>query len=104
MQPQPMGHAFALGLTMSVYSINKLCRQALHDPALREALKSDPAGTVASWPLTDDERRALLEGDIAWLYEHGVHPFLMSYLTRWELFGLSVRAYSERVRLAQDAR
>jgi hypothetical protein len=39
---------------------------------------------------------------VAWLYERGAHPFLLAYLTRWELFGLSVARYSERIRAARQ--
>jgi hypothetical protein len=89
---------------MSVYAVNKLCRDALHDLAFREALKRDPAAAIAPLALTDEERTALLAGDVAWLYEHGCHPFLLAYLTRWELFGLLIPVYSERIRRAKDAR
>ena len=89
---------------MSVYAVNKLCRDALHDLAFREALKRDPAAAIAPLALTDAERTALLAGDVAWLYEHGCHPFLLNHLTRWELFGLAVPVYSERIRRAKDAR
>jgi len=89
---------------MSVYAVNKLCRDALHDLAFREALKRDPAAAIAPLALTDEERTALLAGDVAWLYEHGCHPFLLAYLTRWELFGLPIPVYSERIRRAKDAR
>ena len=64
---------------MSIYAVNKLCRDALHDPAWREALKRDPKSAIAPLPLSDDERSALLNGDVAWLYEQGAHPFLLAY-------------------------
>ena len=51
---------------------------------------------------TEEERAALLHGDVAWLYEQGAHPFLLAYLTRWELFGLTVQLYSERIRTARE--
>ena len=86
---------------MSTYAVNKLCRDALHDPAFREALKRDPASAIAPLSFTDDERSALLGGDVAWLYERGAHPFLLAYLIRWELFGLTVALYSERIRQAR---
>jgi hypothetical protein len=89
---------------MSVYAVNKLCRDALHDPAFREALKRNPEAAIAPRDLSADERRALLAGDVAWLYEHGCHPFLLAYLTRWDLFGLNPAVYSERVRKAHDTR
>lgn len=89
---------------MSVYAVNKLCRDALHDPAFREAVQRDPAGAIAARDLTADERNALLTGDVVWLYEHGCHPFLMSYLTRWDLFGITAPLYNDRIRKAHDAR
>lgn len=89
---------------MSVYAVNKICHDALHDLAFREAVKSNPAAAIASRDLSDQERTALLSGDVVWLYEHGCHPFLMSYLTRWELFGLKPIVYTERIQGARDAR
>ncbi len=89
---------------MSVYTVNKICRDALHDPAFREAIKSNPAAAIAPRELSDDERKALLAGDVAWLFEEGCHPFLLAYLTRWDLFGLTVATYSERIRKARDPR
>jgi hypothetical protein len=89
---------------MSIYAVNKLCRQTLHDLAWRDALKRDPASAIAAWPLTDEERAAVLAGDVAKLYELGAHPYLLSYLTRYELFGLKVEVYSERMRAARDDR
>jgi len=89
---------------MSVYAVNKLCRDALHDLEFRAALKRNPGAAIASRDLTAEERTALLAGDVAWLYEHGCHPFLLSYLTRWEIFGLTGAIYNERIRKARDAR
>ncbi len=89
---------------MSVYAVNKLCRDALHDRTFREALRTDPAAAISPLDLSEDERKALLTGDVAWLFEHGCHPFLLAYLTRWDLFGLTVPVYSERIRKARDPR
>jgi hypothetical protein len=83
---------------MSVYAVNRLCRQALHDLEFRAALERDPQAALAPLPLTEEERAALLRGDVAWLYQHGAHPFLLAYLTRWNLFGLTPARYSERIR------
>lgn len=85
---------------MSVYAINKICHDALHNLAFRDALKSDPAAAIAPLPLTGDERKALLAGDIARLYGWGCHPYLLGHLTRWGIFGLTVQNYSERIRTA----
>jgi hypothetical protein len=89
---------------MSVYAINKLCRDALHDLALREALKRDPATAIAPFDLTAEERKALLAGDVARLYEWGCHPFLLAYLARWDLFGVTAAVYNKRIHTAHDAR
>ena len=87
---------------MSIYAVNKLCREALRDAVFRAALKRDPRAAIAPLPLTGEERSALLNGDVAWLSEPGAHPFLLAYLTRWELFGLTVPLYSERIRTARE--
>ncbi len=89
---------------MSVYAVDKLCRDALHDIAFREAVKRNPSGAIASRDLTDDERSALLNGDVARLYQWGCHPFLLAYLTRWDLFGITPAVYNNRIRIAHDAR
>ena len=89
---------------MSIYGVHKLCRAALHDLAMRKALKDDPVASVQKFPLTDEERKLLLAGEVGRLWEMGASGFLLSYLTRWELFGLTVPVYSERMRSAQDWR
>jgi len=89
---------------MSIYAVNKLCRDALHDLEFRAALKSDPARALEMRSLSSQEREALLAGDVARLYEMGASGFLLSYLTRWDLFGLTVPIYSERIRAAHDPR
>ena len=89
---------------MSVFAVNKLCRDALHDLAFREALKRDPAAAIAQRDLIADERQALLEGDVVRLYEWGCHPFLLAYLTRWDLFGITPAFYNQRIRTPHDAR
>jgi len=89
---------------MSVYAVNKLCHDALHDLAFREAVKRDPAAAIASRDLTAGERNALLSGDVARLYEMGCHPFLLAYLTRWDLFGITGAAYNKRIHTVGEAR
>ena len=82
---------------MSIYAIDKLCRDALHDMGFREALKRDPADAIASRDLTSDERNALLSGDVARLYQWGCHPFLLAYLARWDLFRITPAVYNQRI-------
>jgi hypothetical protein len=89
---------------MTVYAINKLCRDALHDLAFRDAVKRDPAAAIAPRDLTADERRALLDGDVVRLYQWGCHPFLLAYLTRWDLFGITAADYNKRIRTVHETR
>jgi hypothetical protein len=87
---------------MSAYEINKLCWRAVHDPAFREALKRDPEEATAPLSLSTEERGALLAGEVGRLYELGANSFLLSHLPRYQLFGLTVPLYSERMRGAHE--
>jgi len=83
---------------MSIFAVNHLCREVLRDHAFRAAMKSDPAKALAPLDLSDDERRALLAGDVGALYRMGVNAFLMNYLARFEVCGLDVKIYNQRMR------
>mgnify|MGYP006290911481 CR=1 FL=1 len=89
---------------MSIYGINKFCRTCLHDKAFRALAKDDPEAAMAKMPLTEAEKDMLRRGDIKALFEYGAHPFLMSYLTRWDIFGVTVALYSARMQQANDWR
>jgi hypothetical protein len=93
-----------VGVTMSVFALNKLCHRMLGDTAFRAAMQRDPAFAIAEYKLAPAERDALLAGDVARLYEMGVHPFILSFLTRYEICGLTAEVYSERIRAANDSR
>jgi hypothetical protein len=83
---------------MTVFAVNYLCRELLRDHAFRVAMKADPAKALAPLDLTDDERRALIAGDVGTLYRMGVNGFLMGYLARFEVCGLTMEIYNERMR------
>jgi Aromatic-ring-opening dioxygenase LigAB, LigA subunit len=83
---------------MSVFAVNYLCRELLRDHAFRAAMKADPGKALAPLDLSDDERRALLSGDVGALYRMGVNGFLMNYLARFEVCGLNREIYSQRMR------
>lgn len=83
---------------MSVFAVNHLCRELLRDHAFRAAMKADPAAALAPLDLAADERRALLAGDVGALFRMGVNAFLMGYLARFEVCGLNVPTYNERMR------
>jgi hypothetical protein len=83
---------------MSVFAVNYLCREVLRDHAFRAAMKADPAKALAPLDLTDAERKALIAGDVGALYRMGVNGFLMGYLARYEVCGLNVEVYNQRMR------
>jgi hypothetical protein len=85
---------------MSVYAVNKICREALRDHAFRARMQADPAAAIAGFDLTPEERRALLAGDVVTLHRLGVNDFMMGYLARFEICGLSVPIYNEKIRSA----
>jgi hypothetical protein len=87
---------------MSVLAVNRLCRDVLRDRAFRDRIKADPAAAIAGRDLTPEERAALLAGDVAKLYRMGVNAFLMGYLCRFEVCGLTLPTYNERIRQARD--
>ena len=90
---------------MSIISVNNLCRDVARDATLREAFLRDPKGALAKYPrkFTEDERTALLNGDVGTLYQMGVNAYWMGYLARHGIFGLTIETYSERVRAAAGA-
>jgi hypothetical protein len=88
---------------MSTYAVNYLCREVLRDHAFRAAMKADPAAAIANYDLTPQERAALVAGDVATLYRLGVNAFLMGYLPRFEVCGLTLPIYNERIRSCAGA-
>ena len=82
---------------MSVFAVNHLCRQTLRDHAFREAMRTDPATALAPLDLTEAERQALIKGQVGVLLAMGVNAFLMGYLVRFGLLGLTNDTYRERL-------
>jgi hypothetical protein len=83
---------------MSIFAVNYLCREVLRDHAFRAAMKADPAKALARLDLTEDEQRLLIAGDVGGLFRMGVNAFLMGYLARFEVCGLNVGTFNERMR------
>lgn len=83
---------------MSIFAVNYLCREVLRDHAFRAAMKVDPAKALGPLDLTDEERRALVAGDVGTLFRMGANAFLMAYLARFEVCCLNVGSYNERMR------
>ena len=85
------------GTDVSAYHVNKICHRVLHDRAFREAMRVDPGAAIHNLPLTNEERALLLAGDVAGLYKLGALPFLLQHLARFEVLGLNLLVYNERM-------
>lgn len=85
---------------MSAYAVNKVCRRVVHEPELREQLRTSPESALRSArpPLSDEEVRSLLAGDVGRLGRLGASHFLLTQLARFELFGLTHQEYGRRIR------
>ena len=83
---------------MSIYALNKLFYLLENDAAFRERLKSSPMETINEFPLTQQEQETLASGDVAGLFNLGVHPFLLNSLSRHELLGVTRDNYLPRIR------
>lgn len=65
---------------MSLYYVQKLLYQLNRDPNVRGRFESDLPGLLGEYDLSEEERRAILEGDIGLLYVMGVNgQILMHY-------------------------
>ena len=65
---------------MSLYYVQKLLYQLNRDPAVRRRFSDDRAELLDEYELTDEERRAIEDGDIGLLYVMGVNgQILMHY-------------------------
>jgi hypothetical protein len=82
---------------MSIYEVHAVCRAALKDETFRAALAEDPEAALDEFELDPAERHALLSGDVAQLYEQGAHEYVLMWLARAEVFGLTVPEYVKRI-------
>lgn len=82
---------------MSVYGVNKLLWSSEWDLDLRACLQNNPAEAFEGFSLTEEEKQALLEGDVGKLYRMGVHAFLLRYIPMHRLFGMNPETYRERI-------
>jgi hypothetical protein len=88
---------------MSVLELDRICRETLRDHEFRKAMQTSPEQAIARYRLSEEEKRALLAGDVVTLHRMGVNDFLMGYLARFNICGLNIQVYSERIRSAEPA-
>jgi hypothetical protein len=81
---------------MSLYQVQK-CLYALNrDPAAQDRWRSDPDPLLAEYDLTEEERKALADGDIGLLYVLGVNGQILMHFAA--LLGIEWFDYLERMR------
>lgn len=81
---------------MSLYQLSKFLFQLNRDEALKARFRSDASATIAAFPLTDEERGAVLERDIGLLYVLGVNGQILMHFAAF--CGLEWSDYLQRMR------
>jgi hypothetical protein len=64
---------------MSLYYLQKLLYELNREPRVRARFDADRDAVLAEYELTDEERAAVLEGDIGLLYVLGVNGQLLMH-------------------------
>jgi hypothetical protein len=88
------------GKIVSLYQLNKIMYLLEVDADFLARMKSDPAGAIANFDLTEAERTTLLKGDVGTLYLMGVNMFILDSIARHELLGVDRNSYLAQVRAA----
>ncbi len=86
---------------MSIYEVHVICRAALKDEQFRAALTEDPAAALEPFALDVGERDAVLNGDVARLYDLGAHEYVLMWLARAQVLGLTVPEFMRRITQAE---
>ncbi|HEX7080507.1 MAG TPA: aromatic ring-opening dioxygenase subunit LigA [Gammaproteobacteria bacterium] len=86
---------------MSLYYVQKLLWQLNRDPAVRRRFADDRDELLGEYRLTDEERRAIVEGDIGLLYVMGVNGQLLMHYSAllgqsWDEYIAAMRAGVEK--------
>jgi hypothetical protein len=82
---------------MSIYAVHKIAHLVQKDPAFRERLRQNPADAISDFPLTDEERQAILNGDVGRLAQLGAHGYVIGAFAQQQVLGLSMANYTQRV-------
>jgi len=86
---------------MSLYYVQKLLYQLNRDPAVRRRFESDLESLLTEYELDDEERRAIVDGDVGLLYVMGVNgQLLMHYAAligqEWDEYIAAMKAGVEK--------
>jgi hypothetical protein len=67
---------------MTLYAVQSTLFRLKKDKAFAQAFRTDAAAALEPLELTDAERAALGDGDLAALYRMGAHPLLLAPYAR----------------------
>ena len=81
---------------MSLYAAQKFLYDLNRDASVQERYKSDRAALLAGYELSDEERRAIEQGDIGKLYVLGCNGQLLMHFA--PLLGVAWADYLEAMR------
>ena len=83
---------------MNIFLVHTLCRRVLHDKAFRKLVLISPEAALQTMPFSEEERAALLSGDVGRMNRAGASGFLLLILSRFEVFGLALPIFNRRMR------
>ena len=82
---------------MSIYAVHKIAHLVQKDPAFRERLRQNPSDAISDFPLTDEERQAILNGDVGRLAQLGAHGYVLGAFAQQQVLSLSMANYPQRI-------
>jgi hypothetical protein len=85
---------------MSVYAIHKIAQLLRKEPAFAERMRQDARAAIADFPLTDEERQAILAGDVGQLAALGAHGYLLGAFAMQQVVGVTMANYVQRIHAA----
>jgi hypothetical protein len=78
---------------MSLFGIQSFMYRLKRESALQKGLGARDNQAFDGFQIEDDERAAILSGDVAELYRRGVHPLLLAPYSRF--VGISPARYKQ---------
>lgn len=82
---------------MSIYAVHKVAQLLRKDPAFVERMRSDPGSAIATFELTNEERQAIVTGDVGRLAALGAHGYLLGAFAQQQVVGVNMANYVQRI-------
>jgi hypothetical protein len=82
---------------MTIYAVHKIAQLLRKDSNFSRRMHDDPAAAIAEFPLTDQERQAILNGDVGRLAQLGAHGYLLGAFAQQQVVGVTMGNYVQRI-------